>query len=215
MIKAVLFDVDGVLIDSAEGNARYFSHVFKKFGKKPISIEEYKKNFYNLSSRKVFEHFFPDKTEAEREDIARYGSSAIRLFFKYIKLNPGAAETLDSLRKGCRLGIVTSRKTMEILDYLRIKDYFEVIVGYHDSAKHKPHPEPIHMALEKMKIKPGEAVYIGDAASDVEACKAAGVKVIIYRNPEVRGDFNIKDLKEIPKIIVELKEKKQPIPPPS
>ena len=201
MIKAVLFDVDGVLIDSAEGNARYYNHVFQKFGKKPISIEEYKKNFYNLSSRKVFELFFPEKTEAEREEIAKYGSTIIRDFFRYIRLNPGAAETLESLRKGFRLGIVTSRKTVEILDHLRIRDYFEVIVGYHDSSNHKPHPDPIHAALEKMKIKPEEAVYAGDALSDVQAGKAAGVKVIIYRNPEVKGDFNIRDLKEITGIV--------------
>ncbi len=201
MIKAVLFDVDGVLLDSAEGNARYFSYVFRKFGKPAISVEEYRKNFYNLSSRKVFAHFFPEKTEAEREEIASYGSGIIQSFFKYIKLNPYATETLEVIKKKFRLGIVTSRKTMEILDYLRIREHFEAIVGYHDSANHKPHPEPILLALERLRVRPEEAVYVGDAQSDMEAGKAADVKVIIYRNPEVRGNWNITDLREIPGIV--------------
>lgn len=200
MIKAVLFDVDGVLIDTFEGNRRTFNHVLEKLGRKPISREEYRR-FYYRPAKDIFTYRFPEKTPHEIEGIMAEFFHIVQRFFKYDKLNPQVQEILITLKKDFRLGIVTNRRMPDILAFFNIRNYFEAIVCLPDVKNHKPHPEPVHLALKKLKVRPEEAVYVGDAVSDLEAGKAAGVKVIIYSNPEVRGDYNVTDFREILKII--------------
>ena len=60
-----------------------------------------------------------------------------------------------------------------------VKTYFRTAVAYEDTTRHKPHPEPLLLAANRLKIKPSGTVYIGDAASDMEAAKAAGMKFIL------------------------------------
>lgn len=206
MIKAVLFDVDGVLIDSLEGNARIFSYDLQRLGGKPISAEEYRR-FYFMSAKSVLRHFFPEKTDQELEDAIAEGLKVYPRFFKYMKLNANVLQTLEKISRNLRLGIVTNRINPDILDYLKIRHYFSAIVCLPDVKNTKPHPEPINLALKRLKAIPEEAVYVGDSPSDLEAGKAAGVKVIIYRNPSVKGDYNIKDFREIPKIVEKLNSK--------
>jgi HAD superfamily hydrolase (TIGR01509 family) len=199
MIKAVLFDVDGVLIDSLEANAKAYSHDFRLLGGKPITVQEYRK-FYHLPARKMFKRFFPEKSYQEIEEIIISRIERSSQFFKYARLNPGVLDTLKAL-KHFKLGIVTSRMNPRILSHFSIRQFFQEIVCLQDVKNHKPHPEPILLALRRLKAEPQEAVYVGDALSDLQAGNAAGVKVIIYRNPEVKGDYNIEDFKGIPKIV--------------
>lgn len=199
MIKAVLFDVDGVLTDTIKCNARYFSHVLQKFGGKPLSADEYRQ-FYHLTAKSVFMHFFPEKNENQINEIIKYGLSVLPKFYIYARLNPDVKETLEILKRQFRLGIVTSKIETGILEYFRINKFFDIAVTFSDVKNHKPHPEPVQLALKKLGVKPEEALYVGDALSDFQAGNQAGVKVIIYRNPEVKGDYNINDLKEIPGI---------------
>ena len=196
MIKAVLFDVDGVLIDSLEANARAYSHDFKLLGGKAITTEKYRK-FYHLPARKMFKRFFPEMSDSEIEKTIESRIEKSSRFFRYAKLNPGVKDTLRTLKNGYMLGIVTSRMNPRILDHFLIRELFDSIVCFSDVKNPKPHPEPVNLALKRLKVRPEEAVYVGDAASDLEAGKAAGVKVIIYRNSEVKGDWNIAKFRDI------------------
>ncbi|MCX6814554.1 MAG: HAD family hydrolase [Candidatus Aenigmarchaeota archaeon] len=207
MIKAVLFDVDGVLLNSFEGNLRFFNFVIRNFGKKPMTRRQYRQ-LYSTPSDKVFLHNFPEKNNKEMKEIIRYGSKVAPDFYKYIRINPGVIYTLEKLKKqGFRMGIVTNRKKMRILSYLSLNKYFKTKVGYLDVKNRKPYPEPIYLALKRMGVQPEEAVYVGDLLSDFQAANKAGVKVIIYRNPKVGGDYNISDFRKILKIIEGLNSK--------
>src|SRR5436305_1106820 len=80
--------------------------------------------------------------------------------------------------EGRRLGIVTSklRTTVDIvLDQISYGPAFEVIVTAEDTARHKPDPDPILLALERMKVGPDAAIYVGDSPYDILAGRAAGV----------------------------------------
>jgi HAD superfamily hydrolase (TIGR01509 family) len=200
MIRAVLFDVDGVLLDTLESNTRAYNHDFIRLGGREITVDEYRKLFH-LPARNMFRKFFPEMSEQEIEEIIISRAERTSQFFKYAKLNPGVLDALKALKKSYVLGVVTSRMTPKILDHFAITGFFQVIVCLQDVKNHKPHPEPILLALERLKIRPEEAVYVGDAASDAEAAREAGVKSIIYRNPEVKGDWNISDFGEIVGIV--------------
>jgi len=204
MIKAVLFDVDGTLIDTAEANAMAYSHDFKLLGGKPITTEEYRKSYYHLSAKKMFKHFFPEIPDQELDRMLDERKARASRFFKYMKLFPGAKETLEKLHGRFKTGIVTSRRSIHVLDFFGIRDCFDAIVTPDDVKNHKPHPESMNLALQRLGLKPDEAVYVGDAESDLEIGRATGVKVIMYGPDAIKGDFNIRELKEIPKIVEKL-----------
>jgi pyrophosphatase PpaX len=84
--------------------------------------------------------------------------------------------------EGRRLGIVTAKRQVtvqlafEVLPGL--KRYFDVVVGSDDTDRHKPDPEPILLALERLGVEPEAAAYVGDSPFDIRAAKAAGVAAI-------------------------------------
>jgi pyrophosphatase PpaX len=90
---------------------------------------------------------------------------------------------LDALRRlkreGRRLGVVTSKRRVGIeLAFTalpELADLFDVSVATGDTERHKPHPDPILLALERLQAPPEDAAYVGDSPFDVQAAKAAGV----------------------------------------
>ena len=199
MIKAILFDVDGVLIDTLDGNRKTFNHVLEEIGAKPLSAQEYRR-FYFRPARKVFAALLPQKSGQEIEEIINTFLPITSDYFKFDKVNPHVVETLDAL-KPFRMGVVTNRLNADILDFFHLKGYFQAVVCFSDVKNHKPHPEPVQLALSKLGVRPEESIFIGDAQSDLEAAKGAGVRTAIYRNPDVMGDWNVTDFREIPKIV--------------
>ncbi len=95
---------------------------------------------------------------------------------------PGMVDVLERLRaEGRRLGIVTAkrRETIELaFARLPLRDHFDVVVTSDDTERHKPDPEPILFALERLGAGPDEAAYVGDSPFDVAAARAAGVRAI-------------------------------------
>jgi pyrophosphatase PpaX len=95
----------------------------------------------------------------------------------------GIEDALAELRRqGRRLGIVTAKRqatvrlAFEVLPQL--EPFFDVVVGAEDTERHKPHPEPLLVALERLDASPNEAAYVGDSPFDVRAAQAAGVAAI-------------------------------------
>jgi pyrophosphatase PpaX len=93
---------------------------------------------------------------------------------------PGAREALERLRSaGMSLGVVTSKSLPVALEGLNLFDlasFFATLVTYEDTTRHKPNPDPLFVAAERMGLEPGEMIYVGDAVVDVQAGKAAGMR---------------------------------------
>jgi HAD superfamily hydrolase (TIGR01549 family) len=91
-------------------------------------------------------------------------------------------DVLESLyEQGRRLGIVTAKRhrTVQLaFEYLPLARYFDTIVAGDDTTRHKPHPDPLLLALEQLAATPGDAAYVGDSPYDMQAAKAAGVFAI-------------------------------------
>ena len=99
------------------------------------------------------------------------------------KTPAGAEEVMKKLSKNYLLGVVTSRITEGVYEspkLEKLKKYFKVVISYQDTINHKPHPEPLLLAAQKLEVVPKECVYVGDAESDFKAARVAGMKIIIY-----------------------------------
>jgi pyrophosphatase PpaX len=94
----------------------------------------------------------------------------------------GMDDALATLRdRGHRLGIVTAKRRLTVdLAFARlpIEQLFETVVGGDETEHHKPHPEPLLLALERLGASPADAAYVGDSPFDMQAAKAAGLYAI-------------------------------------
>jgi HAD superfamily hydrolase (TIGR01509 family) len=130
-----------------------------------------------------------------------------------VTLPKGAEEVIQKIGNNFALGIVTSRVTENVFEapaLAALASHFKVVVGYQDTTNHKPHPEPLFFAAQKLGVKPAECVYIGDAPSDVQAGRAAGMKVIIYsKTEEPKADAWTSSFAKLPALVSSLAQTSQ------
>ncbi|MFC1690879.1 HAD family hydrolase [Nanoarchaeota archaeon] len=200
MIKAVIFDMDGVLTDSFYAWYKTINYTSENFGFGSISEEKFKKTF-GQSIETDAKELMQGKTA---EEVGKAYSEKFPDFITEVRLIDNAKETLNTLNeKGIKLAIVTNAMrdvTEKILKAKEIRDYFEVIVGGDEVSNAKPDPEPLNKVLELLNVSKEEAVFIGDTIFDVQAGKSANIFTIGYK---INADTKIDDLINIINIIDE------------
>ena len=212
MIKAVLFDIDGVLMDSFEANLRYFQDIFARGGYPRPTKKAYRGVFHKTFAE-ILEHFAQSELEEELERLHEIGA-AEPYPMHLLKAPRGAQETIRSLAKDYKLGIVSNRRQVGIERYFtfaKTKQYFTVVIGCDASQNHKPHPEPLLLAAKRLRVKAYECVYVGDSKTDIEAGIAAGMKTLLFGLPAQAGrkknteaDITTASFKKLPECISQL-----------
>jgi pyrophosphatase PpaX len=178
--RAVLFDLDGTLINSIELIQRSKDHAFQKRGRVPPTDEEWLTGV-GIPLATMFERYAEDRADVA-EFIRDYREFQLPNHDRLVQPYAGALETLATLRgRGHPIGIVTS-KSVELaergLTHVGLAGFVDTIVGADSCARHKPHPEPVLLALERLQTATDRAVFIGDSVHDIEAGNAAGVVTI-------------------------------------
>jgi HAD superfamily hydrolase (TIGR01549 family) len=175
-LRAVLFDWDGTLVDSADLSFRCYSLVFSRFGV-PFDRDAYARSYspdwyHTYRTLGLDEACWPEADRLWREHYA--GTGALLL--------PGAAAALQRLAAaGLALGIVSSGESERVgreHRALGLGALFSTLVCGGDTEQRKPHPEPLLVALERMATAPAEAVYVGDSPEDIRMAQAAGVYAV-------------------------------------
>jgi phosphoglycolate phosphatase len=180
-LKAVLFDLDGTLIDSRKDIASAANVTRRHYGLPALpdeTIGNYVGNGIMVLLEKSIESSDPHRLkEAHQIFKAHYRDHAVDATVVF----PGAFDLLGMLKKkNVKMGVVSNKPqefTDLILKKLGLSDYFEVSFGPEATVNKKPHPEPLLTALERMGAKPSEGVMIGDSAVDIEAARAAKMLV--------------------------------------
>jgi len=208
MIKAVIFDIDGVLIDSLEANYQYYLHVFKVLGKQFVTRQEYNSNYEGLTMKAMLNKVM-GFTGSELETNFELIKKTTPHFSELYKTPPGEKEAIEILSKKFKLAIVTSKYSVEsTFKVIGQERKFSVVVMFGDYQKPKPDPESLLMALKKLQVKANETVYIGDRESDLLAAKAAGTYFITFYGVSGKifkdADANVKTFTELPGAIEKL-----------
>lgn len=175
-LRAVLFDWDGTLVDSAEASFRCFETVLVPLGiafDRTRFQETYSPNWY-----KTYETLGLRKelwSEADLRWTQQYARESRQLV-------PGAREALERLAEaGLPQALVTSGNRERVkhdLALLEVKTFFRTVVCAEDVERRKPHPEGLLMALEQLGLETASVAYVGDSPEDVEMARAAGVFAI-------------------------------------
>jgi phosphoglycolate phosphatase-like HAD superfamily hydrolase len=169
----ILFDLDGTLVDSRSAIlSAYFAAVRSIMG---YELEPDEDHVHDLLRRRPVEYFrqhYPPAAEALAEQYAvNYQSDSVVAF-------PGVTSVLDSFAASTPVGIVSNKGRARILSDLEWVGLdparFHVIVGAEDTARRKPHPDPILKAVAGVRPAPTRVGYVGDGPHDVIAARAAG-----------------------------------------
>jgi len=187
-VNAVLFDLDGTLIDSAPIYYQIIDIVFKRLGVPPVSRQilqdamddgDFDWNYVLPASMKSRKEELIVEARGIIEDIAP------PMFRQQIKLIPGAAETCKKIAaQGMKIGLVTSTPT----DYISVKlipmrkagveNLLQVIITADDVVNKKPHAEPLIKGSQKLQVAVEQCVYVGDTRVDIRAGNAAGMRTV-------------------------------------
>lgn len=176
----ILFDLDGTLIDSVELILRSKTHAFESRGLAAPSDAEWLR-WLGTPLRTTFQRFADSPVEVDRF-IAAYREFQLAHHDQLVRPYDGAAQTVAALRAaGHPIGIVTSKAVAlseRGLTCVGLLDYVDTIVGADSTERHKPHPEPVLTALERLNAPPHRALFVGDSVHDMYAGNAAGVTTV-------------------------------------
>ncbi|MFL5733155.1 MAG: HAD-IA family hydrolase [Chloroflexia bacterium] len=174
LLRAVLFDLDGTLINSIEHIIACWQHTVRTSLGREITREEILPTL-GRALLECFEEIAPGRSQEMR---AVYRDYQVQTHDTTVTLVKGTRGALDRLKAaGMRLGVVTSKGitvATEGLDLFNLVPYFDTLVTYEDTTQHKPHPDPILVGCERLGVSPHQALYVGDAVVDIQAGKAAG-----------------------------------------
>ena len=175
-LRAVLFDWDGTLVDSAEASFRCYEAVLAFFGipfDRARFQQTYSPNWYKTYKALGLREGLWG--EADERWTQHYEQEASQLI-------PGARDALDRLQgAGLQQGLVTSGNRQRVARDLRalsMDTFFRAVVCAEDVQERKPHPEGVFLALGRMGLAAEEVAYVGDSPEDVEMARAAGIYAV-------------------------------------
>ena len=185
--QAILFDLDGTLVDSAADMAGALNHVLSEDGFPELSIADVTGMIGGgiplLIERALIAH--GEKPTAERVEsiYPRYREAYVPRAVETTCPFPGIVEVLESFRSaGVGLGVCTNKPedvSHVILDKLGLTPFFGVVIGGDTLPVKKPDPAPVLEGLKRLGCKSADGLMVGDSAADANAAKAAGVRAIL------------------------------------
>ena len=173
---AVLYDLDGTLIDTVPSILKAFQRTFSEVLGEP-GDEEY---ILSTIGRPLSEAFYPFEKSVQSELFEKCKVYSDEYLRTMAVVFPGITEDLRQLQeKGVRQGVVTSKRKAAAdfsISHFGLENIFETVVVKEDTQKYKPFPEPIFEGMKRLGIKdPSRILYVGDSIHDVKCAHHAGV----------------------------------------
>jgi len=178
--SAVLFDLDGTLIDSIELIYRSVEHALSVHRKDAVTRDRILASI-GIPLRTHLRRYALDDAEADamvqtyREWNAAHHDELVRPY-------AGIHAALDRLsERGVAMAVVTSKSApaaSQGLTHCGLAGYFELVVGPEQTTRHKPDPDPLWHACEQLAVTPDAAAYVGDSVHDMTAARAGGLHAV-------------------------------------
>jgi 2-phosphoglycolate phosphatase len=187
--RAVLFDFDGTLADSYPAITASVNHVRALHGLGPLSEPEVRRHVGYGAGHLLQKTVPVSDLEANAAAYRAHHPSVLR---SGTRLLPGASEALQHLnRVGLKLAVCSNKPvtfTRDLLDILQVAQYFDAVLGPENVAHPKPAPDMLRAVLDRLHVKAGEALYVGDMDVDVRTARAAGVAVWVVPTGSCAAD---------------------------
>ncbi len=193
MIKAILFDLDGVLIDSEYRTISIKKKLLEEYG---FTVDDQLiQKLAGKKLNKILPQLFPnfDKTEQLLQEYQHRAYANID--YSLLEM-PQATKVLKQLHKKYRLALVTAsdkEKLKQVFAQLHWENIFDVVVDADSKLPAKPHPEVYLRAMQLLKVKSAECVVVEDSTNGLMAAKKAKIRVIAKREQRYNIDQSLAD----------------------
>ena len=199
MAKAVIFDKDGVIVETSRLHFEKWKRTFTEYNKK-LTREFHLKKMSGRSSRENIKTHLD--AAISDEDLSKILQEQIdfliSMYDKYVTVIPGVLHLLQKLKENNILTALATSSRKEscdfIIDRLKIRPYFQSIINGDDIVNNKPNPEIYLKAAKNLRIKPHDCVVFEDSHLGVEAAKRAGMKVVLVMTSHTQKEIPAVDL---------------------
>lgn len=175
-IKAVLFDLDGTLLDTHDLILTSFRYTMDKVLGESFPEEVLMKKVGQPLETQMWD--FTDDPDVHEQLLATYRAYNHEVHDERVRAFAGVADMLASVKeRGLRIGVVTSKRhalAQRGLEVCGLAGYVECLVGPDDFPAHKPDPGPVRYGCELLELDPSECLYVGDSPFDMQAGNGAG-----------------------------------------
>jgi HAD superfamily hydrolase (TIGR01549 family) len=194
MLKAIILDMDGVLINSHDAWFVMFNKALSHFENKTITKKEFDEKAWAKNFHETSRNYF----KVPMKDILDYFNTIEKIFIDNVMEFSDTKSALKDLRKkGLKLTVATNTHSFlakEILKKVGLINFFNFIVCGDDVKNGKPEPDMLFKTLKELKISKNEAIFIGDTIWDKIAAENAGIRFIGFG---IDGDKRIGKLEEL------------------
>lgn len=199
MIKAVIFDMNGVIVNDEKIHQRSWKIFCKRHNFK-VSREEFKTKFLGRIEKEILTYLF--KKQLSKKDLEKYVSERVKIAMDLFRPNlapiNGSLPLIKNLyAEKMPLALATAARdlyTNFILEGLNIKKYFKVVTTAEDIFKGKPDPEIYLKTARKLNLNPKVCIVFEDTPAGVKAAKTAGMKVIAIMTTVSRNELSHADI---------------------
>lgn len=205
--KGIIFDCDGVLIDSVEANMTFYNLIRKKLGLPELN-EEQREYCQMSTAAQALEYITPNALRSQMHEVVREVSYA-RDIEPMIQASENFVPFLKAIAGKFLLGIHTNRTGPidYMLNRLDMGGYFDPIMTVR-YCEPKPSPDGANKILAQWNIKPNEALFIGDSIMDMQAARGADIPFLSYRNDKIMEDGTCCDFALLQKALLFLYNEK-------
>lgn len=203
-VKAVIFDLDGTLVDTVKDITDALNYALGPFGRGGLTEGEAASLVGEGITRLIEKALGPQLVVHRDKAVELFLGYYSRHLVEHSRPYPGVPETLGRLG-GFKKGVVSNKRedlSRRLLEELSLIGHFEVVAGSDTAGEKKPSAAPVRYVLERLGVSPDEAVIVGDSPLDIEAGKRAGLKTIGvaygYKGrgalKEARADYVIEEI---------------------
>jgi pyrophosphatase PpaX len=192
-MRAILFDMDGVLIDSKEA----WFYAFRS-QRRELTREEFEREWWSRDQN--------ENLKKIGMGSARFCDGVLADYLDRVVKVEGVEEVLDGIELPKAIITNTTRRCTEVLlDRFDLGRRFDVVVASDDVEHAKPDSDPVRMACDALGVDPGDAAMVGDSEKDVEAGRRAGCVTIGFG---IEGDYRVDDIQELPALVRRLSDRR-------
>lgn len=197
-IKAVVFDCDGVMFDTAQANRKFYDLVLDHFNKPPLTDAQFVQ-VHMMTVADAVSYLFPGVTDHDPvfRCVKQIGAHN---FIQYMEMADGLVDLLNVLGSCGYIRAVATNRTdtmPKVLSDFDLTDQFDMVVTAADVTNPKPHPEQLEKIMARFSFHPDQVLFIGDSMYDQQAARAAGTVFAAFRQPQLDADLHAQAMADI------------------